>query len=97
MLPFFVIIPLGCAFLISLVGKKSKYAGDILANLSTLFLLGLSLYSIGLVAGHKTLVYKVDGLRRKLYAEIHRQGQILYLIYAHAGRHAWRNHDRRFI
>jgi multicomponent Na+:H+ antiporter subunit D len=61
MLPFFMIIPLGCAFLISLLGKKSKYVGDILANLSTLFLLGLSLSSIGLVAAHKTLVYKVGG------------------------------------
>jgi len=60
-LPFFVIIPLGTAFLISLLGKKIKSLGDILANLGTLILLALSLYSIRLVDAHKILVYKVGG------------------------------------
>jgi multicomponent Na+:H+ antiporter subunit D len=61
MLPFFVIIPLGAAFLISLLGKKIRKSGDILANICTLSLLGLSLYSISLVYIHKVLVYKVGG------------------------------------
>jgi multicomponent Na+:H+ antiporter subunit D len=61
MLPFFVIIPLGTAFLISLLGKRIKNLGDVLANLATLALLGLSLYSIKLAAMHKVLVYKVGG------------------------------------
>ncbi len=60
-LPFFVIIPLGVAFLISLLGKKIKSLGDILANLGTFILLALSLYSIRLVDAHKILVYKVGG------------------------------------
>jgi multicomponent Na+:H+ antiporter subunit D len=60
-LPLFVIIPLASAFLISLLGKKIKNSGDVLANLSTLVLLGLSLHSIGLVAAHKTIVYKIGG------------------------------------
>ena len=60
-LPFFVIIPLGVAFLISLFGKKIKNLGDALANLGTLSLLIFSLYSILLVATHKILVYKVGG------------------------------------
>jgi len=60
-LPFFVIIPLGSAFLISLLGKKFKKFGDLWANLSTLALFGLSLHSISLVAAHKMLVYKVGG------------------------------------
>lgn len=61
MLPFFVVIPLACAFLISLLGKRIKNLSDILANLGTLALLILSLYSIGLVNNHKILVYKVGG------------------------------------
>jgi multicomponent Na+:H+ antiporter subunit D len=61
MLPFFVIIPLGSAFLISLLGKKIRKFGDILANLGTLSLLALSLYSTKLVLAHKILVYKVGG------------------------------------
>ena len=61
MLPFFVIIPLGTAFLISLFGKKIKNLSDILANLGVLSLLVLSLYSIVLVNTHKILVYKVGG------------------------------------
>ncbi len=60
-LPFFVIIPLGTAFLVSLFGKRIKNLGDILANLGTLSLLVFSLYSISLVAAHKILVYKVGG------------------------------------
>ncbi|MFH1508458.1 MAG: proton-conducting transporter membrane subunit [Candidatus Omnitrophota bacterium] len=58
-LPFFVIIPLGAAFLISLLGKKIKNFADILANLGTLSLLVFSLYSIPEVFAHKILVYKV--------------------------------------
>jgi len=61
MLPFFVIIPLGTAFLISLFGKKIKNLSDVLANLGTLSLLIFSLYSISLVATHKILIYKVGG------------------------------------
>jgi len=58
-LPFFVIISLGSAFLISLFGKKIKNFADIVANLGTLSLLILSLYSVRLVAVHRVLVYKV--------------------------------------
>jgi multicomponent Na+:H+ antiporter subunit D len=58
-LPFFVIVPLGAAFLISLLGKKIKNFGDIIASLSTLSLLILSLNSVQLANAHKILVYKV--------------------------------------
>ena len=58
-LPFFVIIPLGAAFLISLFGKKIKNFADLLANLATFSLLLFSLYSIPQVFAHKILVYKV--------------------------------------
>jgi len=60
-LPFFVIIPLGTAFLISLFGKRIKNFADLLANLGTLSLLVFSLYSISEVFTHKILVYKVGG------------------------------------
>jgi len=60
-LPFFVIIPLGTAFLISLFGKRIKNLSDLLANLGTLSLLIFSLYSIPQVFVHKILVYKVGG------------------------------------
>lgn len=60
-LPLFVIVPLGAAFLISLLGKKIKTFSDILANLATFGLFIFSLYSISLVNLHKILVYKVGG------------------------------------
>jgi len=60
-LPFFVIIPLGAAFLISLFGKRMKDVSDLLANLGTFGLLAFSLYSIKLVSTYKILVYKVGG------------------------------------
>ncbi len=61
MLPLFVIIPLGAAFLISLLGKKIEKIPDVLANSATLILLALSLHSFVLVKAYKTLVYKVGG------------------------------------
>lgn len=60
-LPLFAAIPLGAAFIISLLGKKIKGLPDILANLGALGLLAFSLYSIPLVNIHKILVYKVGG------------------------------------
>jgi multicomponent Na+:H+ antiporter subunit D len=61
MLPLFVIIPLGTAFLISLFGRRLKNFGDILANVAALSLFTFSLYSISLVNTYKILVYKVGG------------------------------------
>jgi len=61
LIPFFTIIPLGAAFLISLFGKRIKGLPDFLANLGSFSLLALSLYSIFLVIGGRTLVYKVGG------------------------------------
>lgn len=62
-LPLFVVIPLGTAFIISLLGKFSKRIGDILANLGCFTLLFLSFYTLNII--HKTsnniLVYKVGG------------------------------------
>jgi multicomponent Na+:H+ antiporter subunit D len=60
-LPFFVIIPLATAFLISLFGKRIKNSADLLANLGTLSLLAFSIYSIPIVFTHKIFVYKVGG------------------------------------
>lgn len=63
MLPFFVIIPLATAFIISLVGKAYRRAGDILANLASLSLFGLSLLSLLNLNSNSSniLVYKVGG------------------------------------
>ncbi len=60
-LPLFVVIPLGAAFLISLLGKKIKNLADIITNLGTASLFLISLYSLLLVSQHKVLVYKIGG------------------------------------
>lgn len=61
LLPFFVIIPLAAAFLISLLGKKKEGLADALANLGVFALLVLSFYSVKLASVHKVLIYKVGG------------------------------------
>ena len=61
LIPLFVVIPLGVAFLISLLGKRFRFLGDSLSNLSTLILVGLSIYSVILVKDSGLLVYKVGG------------------------------------
>lgn len=61
LIPLFVAIPLVGCFLISLVGKKAKWTGDILSNLCTLSLLVLALLSVWTVRAHGVAVYKVGG------------------------------------
>ncbi len=59
LIPLFVAIPLGAAFLISLV-KKSRFACAI-ANVSTFLMLLLSIYFRVLLKSHQVLVYTVGG------------------------------------
>ena len=62
MLPLFVAIPLAAAFIISLIGKRYRPAGDVLANLASLTLLILSFLALrSLNSGSSVLVYKVGG------------------------------------
>ena len=59
LIPFFVILPLAGAFLISLLGKRAKALLDISANMITAALFIMSIYSIYLVKSSGVLVYKV--------------------------------------
>ncbi|MEW6101267.1 MAG: proton-conducting transporter membrane subunit [Candidatus Omnitrophota bacterium] len=63
LIPFFVIIPLASAFLISLLGRFVKRFADIAACISSGLLLSLSLYTPILVESlpAKILVYKIGG------------------------------------
>ena len=60
-IPLFVVIPLGSAFLVSLLGKRVKRFSDVLSNLATFSLFFISLVSIYLVRTQGILVYKVGG------------------------------------
>ena len=60
-LPFFVVVPLLGAFLISLMGKKIKMVPDLLGNLAPLILLILSGIAVYFVNTYGILVYKVGG------------------------------------
>lgn len=59
LIPFFVILPLGGAFLNSLLGKRIRRLPDLLSNLVSALLLIMSVWSVFLVKNHGTLVYKV--------------------------------------
>ncbi len=61
LLPLYVIIPLGSAFLISLFGKINERICDCLANLATFLLLGFSLLAAVYKPSTGILVYKVGG------------------------------------
>ena len=58
-IPLFVAFPLGGAFLTSMFGKRVKWLPDILGNLTTFVLLGLSIFAVRAVDVHGVLVYKV--------------------------------------
>ncbi|MCK9604356.1 MAG: monovalent cation/H+ antiporter subunit D family protein [Candidatus Omnitrophica bacterium] len=57
---YFTIVPLGTAFLVTLLRKK-KGISDLLAVLSSLYLFGLSLATAGLTKSHGVMIYKVGG------------------------------------
>jgi multicomponent Na+:H+ antiporter subunit D len=59
LIPLFVILPLGGAFLVSILGKRVKAFPDIFSNIITSLLLALSIYSVSLVKASGVLVYKV--------------------------------------
>ncbi len=61
LLPLFVAIPLGSAFLVSLLGKRVKGFSDTFSNVATFSLLSISLLSILLIKRFGTVVYKVGG------------------------------------
>ena len=61
LLPLFVAIPLGGAFLNSLLGKKIKRFPDILSGIATFCLAFLSIYFVILFKNTGVIVYKVGG------------------------------------
>lgn len=61
LLPFFIIIPLAGAYLVTLLGRRIKYCGDILANIASGVLLLFSGYCLTQGLAHKMIIYKVGG------------------------------------
>lgn len=62
LIPLFIILPLGAAFLISLLGKRRKSFCDIFSNLITLILFILSLITLSIVNSQiLPIIYKVGG------------------------------------
>ncbi len=61
LLPLFIIISLGAAFLISLFGRKSKFLCDAIGNVSTFALFVMSVYSLFVVKHSGAIIYKIGG------------------------------------
>jgi len=58
-IPLFVAISLLGAFIISIIGKKLKWIPDVIGNMTTLILLGLSVLAMWTIVTKGTLVYSV--------------------------------------
>ncbi len=63
MIPLFIIIPLGTAFIISLLGRFIKWLGDVLANIANLVLVVLSFFTLYTLhfTQSSVITYKVGG------------------------------------
>ena len=61
--PFFVVIPLAGAFILSITGRKLSWLPDIMGNIATLSLAALSVFSVKIVNEYGTLVYSVGAWR----------------------------------
>ncbi|NQT33497.1 MAG: monovalent cation/H+ antiporter subunit D family protein [Candidatus Omnitrophica bacterium] len=60
-IPLFVAIPLAGAFITPLIGKKVKWAPDVIGNSLTFVLAVLSIFSVMMVSSSGTIVYSVGG------------------------------------
>jgi len=63
LIPLFVVLPLGCAFIVSLFGRFLKLLGDVLSNIVSILTLGFSvyiLYNLNSVPNN-VLTYRVGG------------------------------------
>jgi len=58
-IPLFVAIPLGGAFLVAIAGRKLKWIPDSLGSLFTLSLFVLSVISVKMVNAHDILIYSI--------------------------------------
>ena len=58
-IPLFVAISLLGAFLIPIIGKRLKWLPDVVGNITTLVLLGLSLFAVRIIATEGTLIHSV--------------------------------------
>jgi len=58
-IPLFVAISLLGAFIISIIGKRLKWIPDVIGNITTLILLGLSVLAMWTIVTKGTLVYSV--------------------------------------
>jgi len=58
LIPLYVILPLGCALLILILGRWIKFIGEVLLNLVLAFLLGLTIYFL---FNKNIFIYKVGG------------------------------------
>ena len=59
LLPLFVVVPLGTAFLTIIISKLWTRSADLIANCATVFLMVLSLYSLRFVGN--TVTYYAGG------------------------------------
>ncbi len=64
--PLFVAVPLAVSFLVSVSGKRLRWAGDVLSNLCTFSLLVLSVIAVRVVAVHGLMSYGVGGWKPPL-------------------------------
>ena len=58
-LPLFIIVPLGGAFLVSLLGRRFKIVSDILANVTTAALVVLALHPISAKQEQATIIIRL--------------------------------------
>jgi len=59
LIPLFIVVPLGSAFIMAILGRFIKDFGKYLINLGLLFLVGLTVKLI--LNSQETLIYKVGG------------------------------------
>jgi len=79
-IPLFVAISLLGAFIISIIGKKLKWIPDVIGNITTLVLLGLSLLAVRAIATQGTLVYSVGSWKLPIGIALVLDGLTVFML-----------------
>jgi len=79
-IPLFVGISLAGAFLTSIIGKKIKWFPDVMGNVTTFILLGLSLITVRIVATQGILVYSVGSWKLPIGIALVLDGLTVFML-----------------
>ncbi len=79
-IPIFVAIPLAGSFIIAILGKRPRWAPDLISGFTTLVLLAASILAVGIANTHGVLVYSIGAWKAPIGIEMVLDGLTAFML-----------------